>query len=91
MIFFVKVGIGSFYLGEIERVIIEVMRRVIFEILLRFNVVDVFIGRNLGDNMGKGVLVICWELVEGSDVEIVVFFKGGGSENCFVLVMLILV
>ncbi len=87
--FFVKAGIGSPYLGEIERAIIEATRRATLEIPLRPNAVDVLTGRNSGDNTGKGVPVIRWELVEGSDVEIAVLPpKGGGSENCSALAML---
>lgn len=86
--FFVKAGVGSPYLGEIEMAIIEATRRATLEIPLRPNAVDVLNNKNSGDNTGRGVPVIHWELVEGSDVEIAVLPKGGGSENCSALAML---
>lgn len=88
MTFFVKAGIYSPFLGEIERAIIKAVRRATREVPLRPNAVDVLSGRNSGDNTGKGVPIIHWELVDGDEVEVAVLPKGGGSENCSALAML---
>ncbi|MBP1911429.1 fumarate hydratase [Thermococcus stetteri] len=86
--FFVKAGAESPYLGEIEASIIEATRRATLEIPLRPNAVDVLTNKNSGDNTGKDVPVIHWELVGGSEIQIAVLPKGGGSENCSALAML---
>ncbi|GAB6136683.1 fumarate hydratase [Thermococcus prieurii] len=86
--FFVKVGLDSPFLGEIEGAIVEATRLATKEVPLRPNAVDVLTGKNSGDNTGRGVPVIHWELVEGDEIEMAVLPKGGGSENCSALAML---
>ena len=86
--FFVEAGIDSPYLGDVERWLIEATRRATEEIPLRPNAVDVLTGRNSGNNTGRGVPVIHWELVPGDRIMIAVLPKGGGSENCSALAML---
>ncbi|WP_457743145.1 fumarate hydratase [Thermococcus sp.] len=86
--FFIRAGIESPYLGELEEAIIDATRRATQEVPLRPNAVDVLTGRNSGDNTGKGVPVIHWELFEGDSIEIALLPKGGGSENCSALAML---
>ena len=88
MTFFVKAGVESPFLSEIEGAIVKAVRRATQEVPLRPNAVDVLNGRNSGDNTGKGVPVIHWELVDGDEVEVAVLPKGGGSENCSALAML---
>ncbi len=88
MTFFVKAGVESPFLGEIEGAIVEAVRRATREVPLRPNAVDILSGKNSGDNTGNGVPIIHWELVDGDEVEIAVLPKGGGSENCSALAML---
>ena len=88
MTFFVKAGVESPFLSEIEGAIVKAVRMATNEVPLRPNAVDVLNGRNSGDNTGKGVPVIHWELVDGDEVEVAVLPKGGGSENCSALAML---
>ncbi|MCD6373691.1 MAG: fumarate hydratase [Thermococcus sp.] len=86
--FFVEAGVGSPFLGEVKGWLVEATKRATEEIPLRPNAVDVLIGRNSGNNTGKGVPVIHWELVQGDAIRIAVLPKGGGSENCSALAML---
>ena len=86
--FFVKAGWDSPFLGEIEGAIVEATMLATKEVPLRPNAVDVLTGKNSGDNTGRGVPVIHWELVEGDEIEMAVLPKGGGSENCSALAML---
>jgi len=86
--FFVKAGLDSPFLGEIGRTIGEATRLATKDVPLRPNAVDVLTGKNSGDNTGRGVPVIHWELVEGDEIEMAVLPKGGGSENCSALAML---
>ncbi|NJF25705.1 fumarate hydratase [Thermococcus sp. Bubb.Bath] len=88
MTFFVRAGVESPHLGEIEAAILQAVKRATLEVPLRPNSVDVLTGRNSGDNTGKGVPIIHWELTGGDEIEITVFPKGGGSENCSALAML---
>ncbi|HDZ36420.1 MAG TPA: fumarate hydratase [Thermococcus sp.] len=86
--FFVRAGVESPYLRGLEGAIFEATRRATEEIPLRPNAVDVMTGKNSGDNTGRFVPVVHWELAEGSEIEIAVLPKGGGSENCSALAML---
>ncbi|WP_456420811.1 fumarate hydratase [Thermococcus sp.] len=86
--FFVRAGIKNPLLGEVKEAIIQATKRATLEVPLRPNAVDVFTGKNSGDNTGKGVPIIHWELVEGDSIEIALLPKGGGSENCSALAML---
>nr|WP_206204037.1 fumarate hydratase [Thermococcus sp. ES12] len=88
LIFFIKAGVNSPFLGELEDAIIEATRRATEEVPLRPNAVDILTGRNSGDNTGRGVPVIHWEITEGDEIEVAVLPKGGGSENCSALAML---
>ncbi|WP_297513176.1 fumarate hydratase [Thermococcus sp.] len=88
LMFFVKAGLRSPFLGEIERAIVEATRLATEKVPLRPNAVDVLTGKNLGDNTGRGVPIIHWELVGGNEIEMAVLPKGGGSENCSALAML---
>ncbi|WP_040681476.1 fumarate hydratase [Thermococcus zilligii] len=88
MTFFIRAGVESPFLKELEGAIIEAVRRATLEVPLRPNAVDVLNGKNSGDNTGRGVPVIHWEVDKGDEVEIAVFPKGGGSENCSALAML---
>ncbi|NJE85269.1 fumarate hydratase [Thermococcus sp. CX2] len=86
--FFIEAGVRSPFLGEVEAWIIEATRRATKDIPLRPNAVDLLTNQNSGDNTGRFVPVIHWELVEGDSLRIAVLPKGGGSENCSALAML---
>ncbi len=61
----------------LKKATVEATRRV----PLRPNTIDVFTGKNPGDNTGRYMPWIDWDLVEGSDTaEVTVLLKGGGSE-----------
>jgi len=58
------------------------------EIPLRPNTVNPIVGGNTGTNVGKGAPFINFDIVEGSNIRITAFPKGGGSENMCALGML---
>ena len=86
--FFVRAGAESPYLGSMKEAIEEAVRRATLEVPLRPNAVDPLTGGNSGDNTGKGIPIIHWEITEGDGIEIAILPKGGGSENCSALAML---
>ena len=86
--FFVQAGVDSPFLKDLKGWISEAVGQATTEIPLRPNTVDPFTGKNPGDNSGRYMPFINWELVEGSDVLITVLPKGGGSENMSTLKML---
>ncbi|KAA0002556.1 MAG: fumarate hydratase [Thermoplasmata archaeon] len=86
--FFVKMGIDFPFKKIVREGIIEGVRRATKEIPLRPNAIDVFSSKNSGDNTGKHVPFIHWEIVDGSSCEITALPKGGGSENMSTLRML---
>jgi len=67
-------------LNVLEEILTRVTRRATQEIPLRPNSVNPFTGENSGDNTGRFIPYIHWELVLGDEVEITVVPKGGGSE-----------
>lgn len=86
--FFVKAGVSSPHLKELRSWIETAVIDATAAIPLRPNTVDPFTGKNPGDNSGRFMPFINWELVDGDDVEISVLPKGGGSENMSTLKML---
>ena len=77
--FYIKVGAGFERPGIIKPAIAEAVRLATKETPLRPNCVDVFSGKNSGDNTGEGVPFISWELTEGDRLEIIIYLAGGGS------------
>jgi len=86
--FFVRVGTKFPYLDELREAIPEAVRRATEEVPLRPNTVHPFTRKNPGDNTGRFIPYITWELVPGDSAEIHLLPKGGGSENCCKLVLL---
>lgn len=86
--FYIEAGVASPYLGQLRSVITEAVAEATQEIPLRPNTVHPFSGENPGDNLGKGMPLIHWELVEGDEIAITLLPKGGGSENMSALRML---
>ncbi|MCW4009378.1 MAG: fumarate hydratase [Candidatus Bathyarchaeota archaeon] len=86
--FFVKAGTKAENLNLLEKALVEATRRATVEVPLRPNAVNPFTAKNSGDNTGRLVPLVHWEIVSGDSVEITVFPKGGGSENVSALGML---
>jgi fumarate hydratase subunit alpha len=88
IIFYVKAGAQAKDLATIEEALCEATRRATKDVPLRPNAVDPFTGKNSGDNTGRFVPFIHWNIVPGNSIEITVFPKGGGSENVCALGMI---
>ncbi len=88
IIFYVKVGAQAKGSDKIENTLINATRRATREGPLRPNAVDPFTQKNTGDNTGRFIPYINWEITKGDTVEITAFPKGGGSENVCTLGML---
>ena len=81
IIFYVKAGAKAKDLDTIETALQNATRRATKEIPLRPNAVDPFTQKNSGDNTGRHIPYINWEITNSDYVEITAFPKGGGSEN----------
>lgn len=81
IIFYVKAGANAKGLDKIEVALQAATRRATKEIPLRPNTVDPFTQKNAGDNTGRYIPYINWQITEGDVIEITAFPKGGGSEN----------
>ncbi len=88
IIFYVKAGAQAKDLDKIQTALINATRKATKEVPLRPNAVDPFTGKNTGDNTGRFIPFIHWEIVEGDSIEITAFPKGGGSENTCILGMI---
>lgn len=88
IIFYVKAGTKAEGLDKIETALQNATKRATKEIPLRPNAVDPFTQRNTGDNTGRYIPYINWEITQGNSIEITAFPKGGGSENVCTLGML---
>ena len=89
IIFYVKAGSRVKDLDKVENALINAVRRATKEIPLRPNSVDPFTGKNSGDNTGRNIPFVHWEITEGDGLELTVMTKGGGSENVCVTGMLV--
>lgn len=88
IIFYVKAGTKAEGLDKIEMALQNATKRATKEIPLRPNAVDPFTQKNTGDNIGRYIPYINWEITQGNSIEITAFPKGGGSENVCTLGML---
>ena len=79
--FYVKVGAQAKGLDKIEDALRKATKRATKEVPLRPNAVNPFTQKNTGDNTGRFIPFIHWEIVPGESIEITVLPKGGGSEN----------
>ncbi|MEM2522104.1 MAG: fumarate hydratase [Candidatus Bathyarchaeia archaeon] len=79
--FYVKAGANTPNLSVIEEALVKATKKATREIPLRPNAVDPITQKNSGDNTGRLVPHIDWEIVEGESLELTVMPKGGGSEN----------
>lgn len=87
-IFYVNVGSRFPLLDQIPEILTKAVRRATREIPLRPNTVDPIHHENPGDNTGHHIPWINWNILEGTNLEITAFPKGGGSENVSQLAML---
>src|SRR3972149_9208758 len=81
IIFYVKAGDKAKNLGKVEEALIKATKKATAEVPLRPNAVNPFTGKNSGDNTGRNIPFVNWEITQGSDIEMTVMTKGGGSEN----------
>jgi len=88
-IYYVEVGADCPIndLGKIEQALINASKRTTKEVPMRPNAVDPF-GSNSGDNTGRYIPWINWDVVPGDKIKITAFPKGGGSENMSTVKML---
>jgi fumarate hydratase subunit alpha len=89
IIFYVNAGAKAKNLDEIERALIRATKKATAEVPLRPNSVNPFTQKNSGDNTGRSIPHINWEITPGDSVEVTVMPKGGGSENTCVMKMLV--
>jgi fumarate hydratase subunit alpha len=88
VIFYIKAGSQVDGLDKVEDALRKATAKATKEIPLRPNAVDPFTQKNTGDNTGRHIPYIHWNIVPGDTLEITVLPKGGGSENVSALGML---
>ncbi len=88
IIFYVKAGAQAKGLEKVETALRSATKRATREVPLRPNAVDPFTRKNSGDNTGRFIPYINWEITEGDSIEITALPKGGGSENVSALGMI---
>ncbi len=81
IIFYVKAGAKAKDLDKVEGALINAVKRATKEVPLRPNAVNPFDQKNSGDNTGRYIPYLNWEIVAGDKIEMTVMTKGGGSEN----------
>jgi len=89
IIFYIKAGSEVKGLEKIEKALINATRKATKQVPLRPNAVNPFTQKNSGDNTGRLIPFINWEIVPGNSLELTVMTKGGGSENVCVTGMLV--
>lgn len=88
IIFYVKAGAQAEGLEKVEAALRSATKRATIEVPLRPNAVDPFTKKNSGDNTGRFIPYVNWEVTDGDSIEITVLPKGGGSENVCALGMI---
>ena len=81
IIYYVKAGAKAKNLDKIEEAVANATKRATNEVPLRPNAVNTFTGKNSGDNTGRYLPFLNWEITSGDGIELTVMTKGGGSEN----------
>ena len=81
IIYYVKAGAKAKNLDKIEEAVTNATKRATNEVPLRPNAVNPFTGKNSGDNTGRCLPFLNWEITSGDGIELTVMTKGGGSEN----------
>jgi len=88
IIFYIKIGDEFKEIGKLPVILKNATIRATKEVPLRPNAVHPITQKNSGDNTGRYIPYINWEVVQGDFLEITAFPKGGGSENMSRLGML---
>ena len=88
IIFYVKAGARTKSLDKIEDALRKATKRATEDVPLRPNAIDSFTQKNTGNNTGRFIPFIHWEIMSGDSIEITALPKGGGSENASALCML---
>jgi fumarate hydratase subunit alpha len=89
IIFYIQAGAEVKHLDKVEEALTKATRKATKEIPLRPNAVDPFTQKNSGDNTGRFIPYVNWEIVPGDNLELTVMTKGGGSENVCTTGMLV--
>ncbi len=89
IIFYIRAGANAKNLDVVESALRAATKRATVEVPLRPNAVDPFTSRNTGDNTGRSIPYVNWEIASGDTLEITVLPKGGGSENVCNMGMLV--
>ena len=77
--FWIRCGPGFPYLGELESILTDAVRKATAQAPLRFNVVETFEEYNTGTNTGTGAPTFWWDIVPDWDgCEIYTYMAGGG-------------
>ena len=77
--FFLRCGTGFPLMGELEALLRDTVLKATSETPLRPNAVESFDERNTGNNVGRGVPCVYWDVVPGWDgCEIYTYLAGGG-------------
>ena len=77
--FFVEAGTAFPHLAELENCLREAVIRATVSVPLRPNVVECFEEKNTGNNTGKRIPWIDWEIIPNSDrIRLYVYLAGGG-------------
>ena len=87
--FYVKAGKDAWNVGDVEEALVKATKKATVDVPLRPNAVNPFTGKNSGDNIGRLIPLLHWEIVKGNGLEITVLPKGGGSENVSTLGMIV--
>ncbi|MEJ2242737.1 MAG: fumarate hydratase [Candidatus Bathyarchaeota archaeon] len=88
IIFYVKAGSEVKGLDKVANALYSATAKATAKIPLRPNAVNPFTQKNTGDNIGRNIPYINWQIIPGDTLEITVLPKGGGSENVSALGML---
>lgn len=88
IIFYVKAGAQARGLEKVEAALRRATKRATEEVPLRPNAVDPLTRKNSGDNTGRFIPFVHWEITDGDSIEITALPKGGGSENVSALGMI---
>jgi len=86
--FYLRAGADVGRLDRVGDALRRATQRATVEVPLRPNAVDPFTGENTGDNTGRLIPALHWEIVPGDRIQITALPKGGGSENACALAML---
>lgn len=86
--FFIEVGTDFKWMDMLKDAVNESVKKATEEVPLRPNAIDPISDDNSGDNTGRFIPSIHWDIVEGEEALIHIIPKGGGSENMSKLEMM---